>query len=574
MGIGLAIGSAVRVPFLRRRGDASRFVWMKSPFRLYMALLVVVGLAFVFVYFLAYPRSLDSRPIFTSPKVNADYIVTERWQDGFSYPLPRQDQLSEPLALALTPRDAAALDGSVVPKAFGGTILFFGVLQAIGNPLVLLAVPILAVLAAAALSLITYELFGVRAAGLSYLLWLAFPPFWVNTSRDVSPDIPALMLLLVGVYLSLKYWKQGGDRWLVGASLFFSLAVAFRYPYVLIVPPLLVALFALRPPRAVAALKAASVAVAVGAVLLAFNKAVYDSFFTTGYSLSSDLVDSTVNVSSRSLFFAFDPGLFLDHIRIYFTSPMLFLPLYAGAAALLFLLPGEHDRRTKALALCGLGISITLLVFNGGRQSWGVQAFFLNAAFLRYSLPAMALWIPFCAGFTSRLAKRHSLPVLMVVTAVLGANIFVTLTSAGGVLDFYQIESRLGQIKQEVVSATEENALIVTRLMDKALFPERQTVTATYLVHNERPVPRDRLIYEFVPEPEQLADAIAGLAEVSVPLYILNDGVIEDVSDIDEPLLAAGYRLQKVPDVESAELFRVVAASTQDGEGTPHGDDR
>ena len=94
--------------------------------------------------------------------------------------------------------------------------------------------------------------------------------------------------------------------------------------------------------------------------------------------------------------------------------------------------------------------------------------------------------------------------------------------------------------------------------MDKVLFPERQTLTLTYSIHNETPFPKgDRETWDHVPSPDRLAEVLSTIYAAGIPVYILPDSMMGELAPYQDALTARGLYYRHVDGVTVSELYKV-----------------
>jgi hypothetical protein len=201
--------------------------------------------------------------------------------------------------------------------------------------------------------------------------------------------------------------------------------------------------------------------------------------------------------------------------------------------------------------------SLVYLVLHLTLPTWGWATPALNASLLRYALPALAFGILFLAYFSTGLFRY---PVATTATGLAIVAIGVILLIAGPV----GIRSRRFTIGQQayihgvVTHTTESDALIMTRVGDRFLLPDRQTLTLTYLRDPDDPENGSQdwnYVWDALPSAARVADVTTTILDRGIPLYLLGDFAADDVSTFVRAIKRAGVRVVAVDDEIS--LFRL-----------------
>ena len=119
------------------------------------------------------------------------------------------------------------------------------------------------------------------------------------------------------------------------------------------------------------------------------------------------------------------------------------------------------------------------------------------------------------------------------------------------------------QLQARLLSETPPDALIATRIEDKYLWPERQTLTLTYLIHNTHPVRQEnRYQWAFVPSGRRFASVARRVLSLGIPLYLQPDfypkaAASRTVATYSRALRATGLHLCRIS--QGSSLLKVVA---------------
>lgn len=527
-----------------------------------MLSLVAAGVA-IFYLFL-YPNAFTDRPVFSSPQGNVTYALTEQFADGhgFRVPLPHADELDPDIARALVPRDAAGADGDVVPKEFAGPMLLYGLLAWLWQPLVWLVAPLAAAAGAVQLVRIVDALpwpgrprrrAALSVAGIvALMLWIAYPPLVINGSQVYASDTASLAFMLTAVLHTIKFWRWGRTSDLIWTAAAFGAGVLFRYPNVLLGVPLAVSLLATKRVTLRQAFAATLAFMPAVIALLGFNQAVYGSATITGYSLGADLISDTVNLGPGGLL-KFDLAVAASYLRPYVLESPLLLAVPLVGLILGFKPAARGPERWLIVSL--LAAAALVVAFHIGHPAWGRDRTVVNASILRYLLPATAIGFAFLAHEIAGIGRR--LRVLLVALLVAG-SLFTAVFGYAGVAARGRFVRWHSDIRADVIANTEPDALVAAKLADKYLFPERQTLTLTYLVDNESHVALGSTrAWDHVPTAHRFANVAARIVAEGIPLYFLDDTEIDRLSvSYQDALSREGLTLERVGDLDIV-LYRV-----------------
>lgn len=525
-------------------------------------LMLAIAAAFFTLYLFAYPRSLDE-PTFNSPRENVGYVLSEQFASNFrfEYPLQHYEELPTDIARALTPRDAAEIEGSVVPKDFAGTMLLHAPFFLVWKPLVLAITPLFAILGAFVLARISEELFDWRVGLLAFVAWLAYPPLFINASYIFTSDTVALYGSLLAMLCFLRYWREGGVASFVVMCAALGLSVLMRYPNLILAGLLALALFEGRRYRRPDTIYGVAAFLPFAVATLVFNKLVYGGFTVTGFHLGAELVQETANFSEES-FLKIRPEVMVGYLRSYALEwPIMLVPQLAGIGVAAYVAWRRAEIRVPIAVLVGSGA--VLAIYYLPQDAWGWTNPQVNASVLRYLLPSLAIWTVFLSYGVLRLTAGREYIAVIAVAALVGGYGWTAWSGPAGVQEAYQVTDQISELRDDIVATTESDAIIATRIMDKVLFPERQTVTMTYLLNGEEPLDKGRNhTWQFLPEEDRFAEVAVRVYEEDIPMYVLADYDWRIAKDYDEALRPLGYRLRHMrtayPQFEDIGFYKVV----------------
>ena len=514
------IGGARR----RRTGVTSRVSSLRTGPRgvIAHAALVAAALTLVAVGLsLSYPRPWNKAPVFTDPRQGVTYDLSNQWADTGRPErlLPAWDRLPADIRDALAPRDAAVRDGSVVPKDFPLTVVLFAAVDLVSPRLVLYLVPLAGALTLLLCGLVTFEITRSRAAA-----WLAAAvlgssqSFWPSSASIVATDTVGAGLLLLAVYALLRAGRSAAWCWFAMAGAALALVGAARYTSLGFGVAIWLGFLACDRIRWRLYLLTLGVAALCFSPILIYNQWIYGSPISTGYGLGDRVTRDTLQGTG---ILRVDVRMISNQVGSYLLRPEmagLLLGAFAGMVVAL-----RQRRGLVRIALPVLASLAGVVVYYGGRVSWGSSNFVVNASFPRYMLPAVAMACVFW-GFLWHSGNTYARAALGVAVVALGAvSLHTVVTGPAGVA-----ATRRAVVQHEVQRAlvlanTPPDALIITKHGSKVFWPARQTLTATFLVRDSGDVAAmDTAVWNVVPSTQRLADVAVRLVEQGEDVYIDN----------------------------------------------------
>jgi len=498
---------------------------------------LAVGLLVVFaaLHFFAYPGRLSSHPYFTSPHENVRYQLAEQWLDTGkpAYPLPAEEQLPDDIAVALTPRDSVVVDDEVVPKDFAYALALVTGLRAVDDRLPLA----LTTISAVALLIVTWFLArevgsSRRVALLATALFGASTAFFAAGWGMLETGATTAALFLLGVLALVRRrrraranegtWNGVGLDVVAGAC--FAAAIGTHHAIVLLVAGTCL-VFARRvdggSARRLLALAATGF---IGTVpILLFNQWIFGSPFTDGYSFESESLPAGSESTSVGLL-SIRPSLLVEQLVRYFARPEA-LALLALAGVGWWVIGRRRDGNVlSTLGLAALLGGVPFVVLAGARPLNGSNTFLVNSSLMRYLAPVVALVaVAAAVGVAERFRARPKMIGLAVVVAI-GWGLVVNVGGTQGPLNILDNVPYDTAHRDAVLEVIPTDAFVITGRADKALWPERQTLAAQFLV-NTPPLPgEDAHPHRRYPSADRVADVVSRLVLDGHHVYLWNDG--------------------------------------------------
>jgi hypothetical protein len=541
--------------------------------------LIVSAVVFVGLIF-ALPRAWTGRQTFDAPRDNVGFQSAVRVAAGKSMAIPlRHNEILPPdIARALTPRDAANIGGKAVPIDFAGSVLLWIGLVAVWKPLALFLSPVLALISGILVLRIAQELFdlpkdaGLRAKvnmatwWLPYLLalWFAHPGLLFNGSGIYGSEMPSLVLVLAVILFFLRFWRSertADFAWMTVAA---GAAVAVRYPNVITFIPLAVVLLVTRK----VGIRHVAIAVAIvtpfAAVVLGFNHAVYGSATDTGYGLVNRVLRQTLNPPSRGVLGISDRALFRHLFFYIFQLPLVLgVPLLGAVVGTPRAVRTNRSLRPALVAI--LAASVLSVGYHAGLDTFGSVSAAVNASFVRYMLPIVGVWMTFVAFAVATDEDRPTQSARVICMAVIVTSLVTATVGPFGIVNRWRMIGRHEIVRAGVIALTPPDALIASRLSDRDVFPERQTLTMTYLLENRdsSSVNPNISVWDNLPSPRRFASIAGRIRALGIPLYLINDFMYPRLADIDTALRREGLRLDKQSSLAETlpQLYAIVPVS-------------
>ncbi len=517
--------------------------------------LIVLGILSV-VFFLSSSLLTIAVPwVFNSPDENANAFFTES--------VAAHDRLflEEPLNLSLHtilhPRSVISVAGLLVPGSFLGLPVFYGfVAKVIGLDLVRFLTPALAALAVFAWRRVVEVLSRSRSVAFVAALAVMFhPAFWYYSGRGFMHNVPFVCFLIFAVYFLIVRSPTKGTFSAVLSGVCLAIALWFRtVEAIWVIPSAIALLITYRK-----SLASKHIALLIGSCVIALiplfilNQQLYGGVLETGYTLHEPTVaieavseaSATSTQAVNTLPFSFDLKSILKNAWHY--SVTLF-PWMSVAAALGFLivLTRKNSMPRAYLGLTVL-VAIFLWVFYG---SWNFTdnpdptLVTIGTSYVRYWLPLFILLSPFVGELVVWVSQRvrHTSMRMAIATvlsvAMIGLNVSPVFFAEDGLFRLRQNLFAFAATKDAVLSATEDDAIIIVDRADKFLWPERRVV---------QPLRSD-----------ETYAAMPALAKAA-PLYYF--GITFPDKDVEylntEKLLELGLQIDLVKTLNEESLYRI-----------------
>lgn len=443
--------------------------------------------------------TIGSSELFVSPDETANHwFIREFVRDG---DLRIAEPINDVLDGFIHPRSTVALGGFLVPAGFLGLpTLYGGVALLLGLSFIPLLTSVLALIAVFCFRRLIKEWFDEKTANVTTLVLLFHPALWYYTARFLMPNVLFVSLVVFAAFLWFaRPLKNAWSPLLSGVLL--GLAFFVRVSEVYWLVPLIMALAVWKWKKIQ---KQDLIWFVVGGLIgtipfFVMNTLTYGDPMTTGYTLPTDGGgEQGVKGSGtrESLFFPFGIDLRSAARNIFDYGLALFW--WLSALALIGFVRVWKSHRSYAvtffLLALWLGVWYGSWVIHDNPDPTRVT---IANSYVRYWLPVFVLSTPLVAVGVVWLSGRFSrafVPVSLACIALLG--VWATFFSGqDGLWNVARTLARSREIREEVFSIAEPDAVMIVDRADKLFVPRR----VTYPLRDERTYALMPRILEFVP---------------------------------------------------------------------------
>lgn len=384
-------------------------------------------------------------------------------------------------------------EGLVFPRKFPGFIFFWGSLKMFLPPeAARLVNPLCAVLALLLIYLIGNEVFPGGKTAIRAAVFLAVTPVFIRRAYAYNPTLFNLAVFLAALFFLLRALRRGWwwEYLLFG---FFSGALLWIRPTngVYLATFFIFFLIERRRVDGRYLITALAVILLCGLGLLFFNRSVYGGYFNLGYKAVAEVGKSApAGIWGILDYLRFHPRTWLLHVKNAPVALALGFPLFL-LALLGFIIPRPRPgvpEEGEAEAEAGyqpdsplrfrsyyLWLFAVAIVFFSNFGTYGHEdnEFTLHSSFLRYLMPVICL-LPLFAG---RALERVKIPAGKMMSALAGFSVLVALAAPAGMIETALQSRYYLEVKEFLLSATDERTVFFTHYWDKVVFPERTVYT-------------------------------------------------------------------------------------------------
>lgn len=490
-------------------------------------LYTIFALSAIFTLFLFGTSFLIVDHIYVSPDETANAFFAEQFAQTSQF------RFFEPLNLVLSdvlhPRSVVSLNGELVPGSFLGLPAFYGSLMTFfGSGILSWLTPLFAAIGVIAWFGITRTFLDRTTAILSAFLWLFHPALWYYSARSLMPNVLFLSLVLCAFFFlirrpfRLRFFSFVGLSHLAYLDLFFSgwliaLALFVRTseaPWVMAIA--MVCFIALRKTFSWKDILIAIAGFCLGLSPLFFLQwLTFGDPFVNGYTIGRSMENVIISPSLSSIqtsdvFFPFGllPRIAWQNFSAYGVSLFWWLSVLSlvGIGALMRSIRTSIYHSWFFYLFLFVALSVWLGLWYG---SWSIadnpdtSQITIANSYVRYWLPLYLLSTVFIASALKWIASfgrtRFARSVFMsaLVIAVFALNIRVTFFDGQDAL--FAVRQKLTEavvIRSDVLSHTENDAVIIVDRSDKLFFPHRRVLYPLRSDETYALMPR---LIEFVP---------------------------------------------------------------------------
>jgi hypothetical protein len=178
----------------------------------------------------------------------------------------------------------------------------------------------------------------------------------------------------------------------------------------------------------------------------------------------------------------------------------------------------------STLGLAALFGGVPFVVLAGARPLNGSNTFLVNSSLMRYLAPVVALVaVAAAVGAAERFRARPKLVGLALVVAV-GGGLGVNVIGPQGPLNILDNVPFDTSNRDAALDVIPTDAFVITGRADKALWPDRQTLAANFLVNTPPQAGEDAHPHRRYPSIDRVADVVSRLVLDGHHVYLWNDG--------------------------------------------------
>ena len=307
-------------------------------------------------------------------------------------------------------------------------------------------------------------------------LLLGTMPAFVHFDNFFVADILGVVVFLAACCSLLELFSKGRLRYYIIFGVLCGMLVWVRYTNLVLIPPILVYLFAHRRRIRVRPLMIAIVlALVLGAAFLLYCKGVYGHYFAIGYSSekvferTSDAVEGSRAIGRSLSLYRFRPWeLFMHLIYIPVSFSIAFPPFIL---ALMTIFKDVKRGRERWFYLSYAMLFVLLLLLFGNYRVYGFEErhMTLQSSFLRYFIPFLVFLPLLTVKFLGSVKGARGGLVLVIA----GFNLLVAFFGPFGVADTIGGRIYFSRAARFIIDSTPDKSVVLTSYWGKEIFPER-----------------------------------------------------------------------------------------------------
>jgi len=448
------------------------------------------------------PADWSSEPklILNSPDETANLFYARQFAETSS--LSFIDSANSIAGELVAPRSMRVINGHTVPAGFIGLPIIYGSLAKIfGLNVIPFFTPVLAILGVIFFYLLVKKLFGREAAWWSAIFAYVLPAYWYYSAKGLMPNVAWLVFFIMALFFFLKALDKNTLSHYLLFGFFLGLSIMVRTSEIVWLGPLFLVLilFRARPVDWRYLFCSLVMAVLVFTPVLYFNKQIYNSPLSVGYSFDA-WWDGQISLEQgwsllKQVFLPFGANLKTALANFYHYSFILF-PLWSILTSVSFLasmILFVIQKKWRLLSYSGLFLVFSgyLIIYYG---SWMFNdnpdpgAVTIGTSYARYWLPIYLFSLPYMGWLISAMLKRYTIAkpafgIFLFTCLFLVSFPAVALEPREGI---YQVNDNLRgyqKLAQAVFNKTETNSIIIAGRLDKVFFPVRRVI---FKLNNEQ----------------------------------------------------------------------------------------
>jgi len=474
---------------------------------------------------------------FITPDETINYAFSLLYKDTGS--LAYYEELNQVSDNIIRPRGVLVNEEQkLVPAKFVGFPIYYGTFAVItGNSGLLYLTHIFSILGLTFIYILGRNLFGKREGLISIFLLSMFPPYWYWSNFPLFENVFASVVFILSINFYVRFLQSFDLRHGIIASMFLGVTFSVRpdTAIFLILPMGVLALAYLKKRWGKVLLKYIFLYVLIFLLVitpfLMWNKWNYGGYLKTGITLQG-LVPM--------------PGLIWNKensVHVLFTNLNLlissmthtyFILLLLGVLSLLL----ENKWNLKKVYTCLTLISILIFSIHYLTGFPPKREIILHESYNRYFLPIYLMSIPIVSSYTVELKnlpfKKVIVPTYIAIMIVLFSTLVVDNLEP-------QWKWREGyeHIREQILSNTENNSVILIWGLDKIIYPERRVAIINF-IHDKDLA-------------SKMCEITVNLTKKGIPVYIYRYGPF-NFNKFNKKIVSKGLKLIRVDN----KLYKII----------------
>lgn len=486
--------------------------------------LIPISILFFIIYsFLAFQHPQK----FSSPDENANFVFIKQFIENSSFEI--DEPLNAQFEGLIHPRNATVNNSKIVPFSFIGFSLFLGILgKILGISGIYFITPFFAALAGIFFFFLIKEVFSLKIALLSTLIYYIYPAIWYNSSISFQHNSLFLSFLIISLFLLLYLIKTNKLLFYLLLGFFLGLVCIIRTNEAAWIIPLVLVILFLNRKKIKSGKVLLGVLVFIIAIspMLILNNNFYGSPFKFGYfnNVNNSTTSNDSNNNNAISFLIKKPK------KVFFPSGIdinkavdtffkyqakIFYPYFFLLIVGLFLLLKKfklYGKNIRFYLLFFILISTYLTLYYGSGEYFGstssnLKEIFISSSIVRYWMPIYTFSIPIIVVAILKILKLFSKKFINLFIFLLISFIFLFSADAvyyypdSGLTKISENEQLYQDINNDIIDLTQEDSIIITNQTDKIIYPERKVIALHNALENDNYLDNKfSLIYDLLKE--------------------------------------------------------------------------